>query len=176
MSVMRRLWIGFVIALVCSSPLVVRAQTATFTKNDVEYALELPSPAWQVVTRLDVHDHLEFIYGDETTKGYLHLRKILVDPGITAVDLFLADEKWHFQRLPGYVVCSECNGENFEGHYTGASFSYEYVSGGKPMAGRVYYLQIDKRTFYSLRFTAARDSFAEIREQMDFIARSFRLK
>jgi hypothetical protein len=32
-----------------------------------------------------------------------------------------------FQRLAGYVVCGECKGSNFEGHLSGAVFSYEYV-------------------------------------------------
>ena len=104
------------------------------------------------------------------------LEKILVDPGSTAADMFQHDENWELKRLPGYVVCSECKGETFEGQFTGAAFSYEYVSAGMAMAGRVYYLQLDKRTFYSLRFTVARDRLQSIRDQMDVIARSFRLK
>ena len=74
------------------------------------------------------------------------------------------------------MACSECSGENFEGHLSGAVFSYEYASGGRPEVGRIYYLQLDKRTFYSLRFTVARDKLQSVRDQMDFIARSFRLK
>jgi hypothetical protein len=114
--------------------------------------------------------------GNNEVDGYLRLTKILVDSGTTAANLFQSDEKWHLQGLPGYVVCSDCNGEAFSGYVSGATFSYEYISGGRTMAGRVYYLQPDKRTFYALRFTVARDKLQNIREQMDFIARSFRLK
>jgi hypothetical protein len=42
--------------------------------------------------------------------------------------------------------------------------------------GRIYYLQIDNRTIYTLRFTGLRDKLMRIRNQTDLIARSFRLK
>ena len=44
------------------------------------------------------------------------------------------------------------------------------------MAGRIYYLQVDKHTFYTLHFTLERDKLENLREQMDSITRSFRLK
>lgn len=152
------------------------AQQRTFTAKDIEYTLELPSPEWQVVSRLDVHHHVEFIYRNDPANGQLQIRKILSDRARSAADLFSRDEKLEFQALPGYVVCSECNGSNFEGHLSGAVFAYEYVNGGKPMFGRVYYLQLDKWTFYSLRFTGSRDNLPLLRDQMDSIAKSFRLK
>ena len=119
---------------------------------------------------------MEFVNGNNEVNGYLQLTKILVNSDTTAANLFQADEKWNLQRLPGYVVCSNCNGEAFSGYLSGAAFSYEYISGGRTMAGRVYYLQLDKRTFYALRFTLARDKLQSIRRQMDSIAQSFRLK
>jgi hypothetical protein len=69
-----------------------------------------------------------------------------------------------------------CNGAEFKGQLSGTVFSYEYVSGGRPMFGNIYYLQIDKWTFYSLRFTASLNKLPILRDEMDFIARSFRLK
>ena len=42
--------------------------------------------------------------------------------------------------------------------------------------GRTYYLQVDNRTIYALRFMGLRDKLARIRSQTDVIARSFRLK
>jgi len=151
-------------------------QQRTFTADDIEYTLELPSPEWRAVSRLDVHHHVEFIYGNDVANGYLQVRKIFSDRASNAVELFSRDEKLEFQRLAGYVVCSECEGSNFEGHLSGAVFSYEYVSGGMPMYGRVYYLQLDKWTSYSLRFTASRDNLTFLRDQADFIAKSFQLK
>ena len=54
--------------------------------------------------------------------------------------------------------------------------SYEYVKTGKPMLGRIYYLQADGRTVYALRFSGLRDKLARIRNQTDSISRNFRLK
>lgn len=162
--------------LVCVNSLNVLAQGWTFAREGVEYVMDLPSASWRAVPRVDVHEHVEFVNGNHEANGYLRLSKILIDVDTTAAHLFQEDEKWNLQHLPGYVVCGECNGEAFRGHLSGATFSYEYTSGGRTMFGRVYYLQLDKRTFYSLRFTFARDKLQGIREQMDFIARSFRLK
>ena len=165
-----------IVVLLLGSLVVVAGQTRKFTRNDIEYELELPSPAWQVVSRLDVHDHPEFINGNDTANGYLRLRKIFAAQPTTPSELFQKDETWELQRLPGYVVCSECDGVEFGGWLSGAVYSYEYVSGGTAMYGRIYYLRVDQRTFYSLRFTVARDRLQTVREQMDVIARSFRLK
>jgi len=162
--------------LVCLTSLTAAAQSWTFARDGVEYVVDLPTATWRVVSRVDVHEHVEFVNGNNEVDGYLRLTKILVDSGTTAANLFQSDEKWHLQGLPGYVVCSDCKGEAFSGYLSGATFSYEYTSGGRTMAGRVYYLQSDKRTFYALRFTVARDKLQSIREQMDSIARSFRLK
>jgi hypothetical protein len=152
------------------------AQTQIFDRQGIEYRLDLPTPAWKAVSRLDVHDHVEFVYGADKLNGYLRLRKNQVDAGATATELFRRDEKWDLQALPGYVMCGECEGEKLIGNLSGLVFSYEYTSGGRQMAGRIYYLQVDKRTFYTLHFTLARDKLLNLREQMDSIARSIRLK
>lgn len=173
---MRVVTIMSILVLLMASSLAFGFQTRRFTRDDIEYELDLPSSTWRAVSRLDVHQHPEFVKGTDRTNGYLRLRKILVNQPTTAAELFANDEKWELQRLPGYVVCSECDGVNFEGKLSGAVFAYEYVAGGKVMYGRIYYLQVDKRTFYSLRFTVARDKLNAIRDEMDSIARSFRLK
>jgi hypothetical protein len=54
--------------------------------------------------------------------------------------------------------------------------SYEFVKAGKPMLGRIYYLQADNRTIYTLRFSGLRDKLGRIRNQTDMMARSFKLK
>lgn len=163
-----------IIFLVLASSLVFAVQARRFTRNDIEYELEFPSPAWQAISRVDVHTHLEFVNGGDPANGYLRLRKIVVAQPTTPAELFRQDEKWELQPLPGYVVCTA--GLNFEGSLSGTVFSYEYVSGGRIMMGQNYYLRLDKYTFYSLRFIVARDKLQDVREQMDFIARSFRLK
>ena len=54
------------------------AQDQTFTRDGLDYALELPSALWRAVSRLDVHEHFEFINGDDYSNGYLRLRKQFV--------------------------------------------------------------------------------------------------
>lgn len=165
-----------ILVLLLANSLVLAGQTRWFTRDDIEYVIELPSPAWQVVSRVDVHDHFEFINGNDPLNGYLRLRKVLVDQPTSASELFRREEKWELQHLRGYMVCSECDGVAFEGRLSGTFFSYEYVSGGRAMSGRIYYLQLNQRTFYSLRFTVAREKLQAAGEQMDLIARSFHLK
>ena len=67
-------------------------------------------------------------------------------------------------------------GADFNGQLKGTVFSYEYVNSGINMDGRIYYLQLDNRTVYALHFTVASDKLQSLRDQMDSIARSFRLK
>jgi hypothetical protein len=80
------------------------------------------------------------------------------------------------QTLPGYVVCSGGKGAAFSGQLNGTVFSYEFVNQGRNMDGRIYYLRLDSRTFYILHFTVASEKLPSLRDQMDLIARSFRLK
>jgi hypothetical protein len=74
---------------------------------------------------------------------------------------------------------------DFRGHLRGMVFTYEYTSAGKPMAGRVYYLKIPcyhnsgggvTCPVWVLRFTGERDKLQRMQDQIDAIARSFRLK
>lgn len=172
-----RTWrITSTVVLLLISFFVGAAQSRRFTKDNIEYVLDLPSPAWQVVSRVDVHEHPEFSYGGNAANGHLRLRKTFVAEPVTASELFQREQKWELQYLPGYVVCSECDGVEFKGRLDGVVYAYEYVAVGKTMYGRVYYLQVDQHTFYSLRFTVARDQLRVIREQMDLIAQSFHLK
>lgn len=170
---MRKSSIVFFILVLATAGL---AQTRTFTREGLEYTLELPSPSWRALSRLDVHEHVELINGKDRNDGYLRLRKKLVLPGTSAEDVFRMDEKWELQSLPGYVVCSNGQGAEFKGRLTGKVFSYEYISNGRGMDGRVYYLQLNNRMFYALHFTVASEKLSNLSDQMDSIARSFRLK
>ena len=152
------------------------AQTQTFTREGVEYVLDLPSPSWRAVSRVDIHEHLEFVNGDDYNNGYLRLRKKLVTPDTTSTNLFSEAEKWELQKLPGYVVCSGGKGTEFNGQLKGTVFSYEFVNQGRNMDGRIYFLRLDSRTVYILHFTVASEKLPSLRDQMDSIARSFRFK
>lgn len=172
----RHLWlIAAVLSATFLSPTAI-AQTVTFTNEGVDYQLELPSAHWQALPRLDVHEHFDFINGENRANGYLRVREYRVEAGTTPEDLFRREQARTLMPLPGYVGCVPCEGERFDGNMSGAAYAYEYISGGRPMAGRIYYLQVDRRSFYSLHFTGEVRKLQALGGQMDSIARSFRLK
>ena len=109
---MRKNWLTLLFIFAVS--ISVTAQVQTFTRDSLAYALDLPSASWLSVSRVDVHDHVEFI-NVEAANGYLRIQKKLVTPGATAADLFRAAEKWDLRRLPGYVVCSGGKGPKLTG-------------------------------------------------------------
>jgi hypothetical protein len=156
-------------------PITVAAQAVTFEREGVEYGLELPSSRWRAVRRVDVHDHFDFVNGADRADGLLRVRRSLVEAGVKPKELHLADEL-DLKLLPGYVTCGSCEGEAFSGRLGGAVFAYEFTSGGRPMAGRIYYLQVDARTYYILHFTCERRRLAGALPEADSIARSFRLR
>lgn len=144
-----------------------------YTNDQVDYTLELPSATWRAISQPDAaHEHAEFVNGDRL-EGYLQIRKEVVDPGTTLSDLARRDQDQKLRFLPGFVEGKE---EKFIGRLSGVTISYEFVKTGKPMMGRIYYLQADNRTIYALRFSGLRDRLARIRNQTDLIARSFKLK
>ena len=147
-------------------------QSQTFTDDNVDYKLELPS-SWQVVSRPDgLQRRAEFIYGDRLN-GYLQIYKETVEPGVTPAGLAASNEDEKLRFKPGYVDGKD---EKFTGRLDGLTVSYEFTYAGKPMAGRIYYLQADNRTIYVLHFTGLRDKLEHIRNQTDSIARSFTVK
>jgi hypothetical protein len=144
-----------------------------YSSEKVDYSFELPSPLWKVITEPDaVHEHSEFVFGDRLN-GYLQVRKEVVDAGTTPAELATRDQDLKLRFLPGFV---EGKQEPFNGRLDGVTMSYEYVRTGKPMLGRIYYLQVDNRTIYALRFSGLRDKLSRIRNQTDLIARTFKLK
>jgi hypothetical protein len=172
---MRRLTISLAASILFALALTVSAsaQSQNFSDEKVDYTLELPSPTWRVISRPDgVQQHAEFIYGDRID-GYLQIRKELVDAGMTPADVANRDKDDKLRFRPGYVDGKE---ERFAGRLSGLTVSYEYTYSGKPMVGRIYYLQADNRTIYTLHFTGLRDKLARIRNQTDLIARSFAVK
>jgi hypothetical protein len=149
------------------------AAQESYTNEQIDYTIELPSPIWRVISEPDAaHEHAEFVNGDRLD-GHLQIRKEVVDAGTTPSDLARRDMDQKLRFLPGFVEGKE---ESFKGRLNGVTISYEFVKTAKPMVGRIYYLQADNRTIYALRFTGLRDKLARIRNQTDLIARSFKLK
>jgi hypothetical protein len=169
---MKHLIAFFVLILIAGGCSTAAAQQA-YTNDQVGYTLELPSSVWRATSEPDAaHEHAEFVYGDRL-EGHLQIRKEVVDAGTTASDLARRDLDQKLRFLPGFVEGKE---EPFKGRLNGVTVSYEFIKTGKPMMGRIYYLQADNRTVYALRFTGLRDKLARIRNQTDLIARSFQLK
>jgi hypothetical protein len=164
----------FALALfLISAAFSVTTAQVVYSSDKVDYTLELPSATWRVISEPDAaHEHSEFVYGDRLD-GYLQIRKEVVEAGTTLSELARRDQDQKLRFLPGFVEGKE---ENFSGRYEGVTSSYEFVRTGKAMMGRIYYLQIDNRTIYALRFSGLRDKLARIRNQTDVIARSFKLK
>ncbi len=144
-----------------------------YTNDKIDYSLELPSRTWRVISEPDAaHEHAEFVNGDRL-EGYLQIRKEVVDAGVTPSELARRDRDQRLRFLPGFVEGKE---DRFAGRLNGVTMSYEFVRTGKPMLGRIYYLQADDRTVYALRFSGLRDKLTRIRNQTDLIARSFQVK
>jgi hypothetical protein len=144
-----------------------------YTHENVDYSFELPSATWRAILEPDAaHEHPEFVYGDRLD-GFLTIRKEIVEAATTPSELARRDQDLKLRYLPGFVEGKE---ERFNGRLDGVVMSYEFVRTGKPMLGRTYYLQVDNRTIYALRFTGLRDKLNRIRNQTDLIARTFKIK
>ena len=168
---MRRI-LAFALVLIALTGHHALAQQ-TYTHDKVEYTFEIPSPTWRVILEPDAaHEHPEFVYGDRLD-GYLTIRKEVVEARYHTRKLAQSRSDLRLRFLPGFV---EGKQDPFNGRLDGVTVSYEFVSTGKPMLGRTYYLQADNRTIYALRFTGLRDKVARIRNQTDLIARTFKLK
>lgn len=168
---MRRILVFALVLIGLMTPAALGQQL--YTHEKVDYTFELPSATWRAILEPDAaHEHPEFVYGDRLD-GFLTIRKEIVDAGVTASELARRDQDLKLRFLPGFVEGRE---ENFKGRLDGVTISYEFVRTGKPMLGRTYYLQVDNRTIYALRFTGLRDKLTRIRNQTDLIARTFKTK
>ena len=147
------------------------AQASMFSDKNVEYTFELPEPLWKMNLKPTEKDpNPEYIYGDRLN-GYLRIQKVTVEPNETLSDLVKdTDEKLQFR--PGYVAGKD---EVFAGALKGKVSNYEYVQSGKNMSGRIYFLKANDKTVYILHFTGLRDQLRPIRNQIDSIARTFKV-
>jgi len=169
---MKHLKALFAFVLIAGAVSVVQSQQV-YTTEQADYVLELPSAQWRSISEPDANnENAEFVFGDRLD-GYLRIRKEAVDAGTSVSDLSRRDLDQKLRFLPGFVEGKE---EKFSGRLNGVTITYEFIRTGKPMMGRIYYLQADNRTIYALRFTGLKDKLARIRNQTDLIARSFRLK
>ena len=151
----------------------VFAQTSTFADKNVEYTFDLPESVWKMTVKPSVASPaVEYVHGDRLD-GHLEIRKISVKADEMMSDIIRREQEQKLQFKPGFVAGKE---ENFAGAHQGKVFNYEYVQSGKNMSGRFYFLKADDTTVYILRFTGLRDGLRTIRNQVDSIARTFKVK
>ena len=149
------------------------AQGSTFNDKNVEYTFELPEALWKMTVKPSpATPNVEYVYGDRMD-GHLEIRKMTVRADEMLSDIILRDREQKLQFKPGFVAGKE---ENFAGNFKGRVSNYEFVQSGKNMSGRFYYLKAGDTTVYVLRFTGLRDQLRVIRNQVDSIARTFKIK
>lgn len=172
---MKRNIFSFVFSLALSLSLTSFsfAQSETFSDANVEYTFDVPEATWKMVAKPSPSNpNVEYAYGDRLD-GHLEIRKMAVKADDLLSDVILRDQEQRLQFLPGYVAGKE---EIFSGLLKGKIFNYEFVRFGKPMSGRLYYLKSDTTTVYVLRFTGLRDKLRSLRNQVDSISRTFKIK
>ena len=154
-------------------PIAVRAETWPYTDETLDYVLELPSAKWRAIEVPSVaHKSTAFIYGEQSPI-HLRIRRELVGANVSPADLVLRRQRLDRVSLRGYVKGKD---ESFAGRLNGAKYPYEYIKTGKPMAGVIYYLEVDNRTIYRLEFTGPSAKLRNLSNQTEFIARSFSLR
>ena len=147
------------------------AQNETFKDANVDYTFDLPNSVWKLTVKpSDISPNVEYVYG-ERASGHLEVRRLSLKSGEMLSDV-IENEEQKLQFLPGFVAGKE---ENFKGSLEGRVFNYEYVRSGRNMSGRFYFLKVDDKTVYILRFTGLRDKLLSIRNETDSIARTFTL-
>lgn len=148
------------------------AQGDTFSDPNVEYTFDLPETAWKMTSKPStLSPNVEYVY-KERNDGSLEIRKVSIKSNQMLSDV-IRDEETKLQFIPGYVAGKE---ENFQGALDGRVFNFEFVRSARNMSGRFYFLKAKDDTVYVLRFTGERDKLRNIRNQVDSIARTFKVK
>jgi hypothetical protein len=158
---------------VLTAALSAFAQGWSFSDPNADFSFDVPDTKWKLTVRPNATSQkTELVYGDRR-EGLLEVRSIDVQKSDSMTDIITNDEQKHRQFLQGYV-----NGkvENFAGRLRGSVANFEYVSSGRNMSGRYYFLRANDTTVYVLRFTGAPDSLRGLRVQTDQIARTFGVK
>ena len=154
------------------------AQSASEVFEDPEgkYVMTLPAGWLGIVTEDALGKKDVNVVFKVRENGALKVRKLDDAPAETEV-LALAqkDEEQTLRFLPGYDKL------NIEKVPLGpgrscALVSYDYKNGGQPFTGRDYFVRVDEKTVYVLRFRGRKNILGTLRSHTDAIARSFKLK
>ena len=163
----------FSVILSLALALTAFAQGSSFNDKNVEYTFDLPESTWKMTVKPSAAaPDVEYVYGDRMN-GHLEIRKISVKADELLSDVISRDQEQKLQFRTGFVAGKE---ENFSGNFKGKVSNYEFVQSGKNMSGRLYYLKANDTTVYVLQFSGLRDQLRAIRNQVDSIARTFKIK
>jgi hypothetical protein len=155
-------------------PFTVAGQTQRYTVATGQYILDLPSGQWRAITVSGADYPRDFSFSDDNGVVRVRIRREIVkNEDVSTSDV--ADRQRRLDRSArlGYVTGTV---ESFKGALTGTKYSYEYVSGGKPIATVIYYLRVTNRAIYRIEFTGSPKMLLDLADQTQSIARSFRLK
>jgi hypothetical protein len=156
-------------AAVCIAAGQAFAQTSTFSDPNVDYSFDLPDARWKMVVKPSATSpNVRYVFGDRT-EGLLDVRKLTVAKDAIMSDVIRKEEAGQ-QFNSGYVAGRE---ENFTGRLRGSIFNFEYVTNGRNMSGRFYFLRANDSTIYLLKFSGQKDTLRSIQGQTDSIARTF---
>jgi hypothetical protein len=148
-----------------------------FEDPDGQYIVSLPAGWIAVVSQDSLGRRDVNIVFKVRENGALKVRRVdNVEPAMAITDFAKKDEEQTVRFQPGYDKISL---ENFlmGGGRTGTLLSYDYKNAsGQPFTGRNYYLRMDEKTIYVLRFTGRKTILGALRNQTDSIARSFKIK
>ena len=169
----RILTIGAIVIIAVLFPSTFMGQTRTYTAENLNYVLVLPSAHWRAINVPGIaNDTTEFRY-DNDGAVHFRIRRELVDADVTVTDLIQRQQTLHRSSLPGYVKEKV---EPVAGRLSGARYAYEYVTDGKPTSRVIYYLEANNRIVYRLEFAGPPDLLRTLSGETDLIALSFRLK
>ncbi len=150
----------------------VFAQNTTFSDPNAEYTFIVPDAQWKMTVKPSATTpNVEYVFNDRQD-GHLEVRKLTVKPTDTMAEIIRGEEE-RVQFLPGYVSGKQ---EQFAGNFKGSIFNYEFVTRGRTMSGRSYFLRIAPDAVYLLRFKGERDKMRSIRNFTDSMARTFDIK
>lgn len=147
-----------------------------FDDPDGQYTLTLPA-GWLAIVSQDSLGRKEInIVFKNRENGALKIRRVDdADPTMEIMQFAQKDEEQTLRFLPAYDKLA-IEKIPMSGGRTGALVSYDYKTGGQPFTGREYYLRLNEKTIYVLRFRGRRNILSTLRSHTDAIARSFKLK
>lgn len=143
------------------------AETKIYRDKRLHYSLELPSHSWRILKRRGIAPRTEFVHGT-ISPVVLRIRRTYEAGSFS--DVVRNQQRWDGFHLPGYVAIGN---ETFEGNLSGFRYSYEYSRRGVITARVTYFLEANHNYIYRLQFTGPRNQVGKLREEVDFIARSF---